>query len=1010
MRRIRNLFALAILFAFFSNFSNAQNAPSFRIEPASISGVAGDTVTVKVIARDFVKVEGLQFAIGWDSSVLKCATKLSVLFATSHRVILEGGGGFAVRDYEIFMTYFDQAAVGQTIQATEDSIFFSFKVVLKKDVSNTSICFSNKIDKEAIFYDGNGVSQNFEGFAITCGALQYRPQKLVLSHNGLVRTYSEKDTIIELEVKAYGGLRPYFYDWGKQSGVSKIRIPRPLQDTLINVKVRDAANDSIAIVIKLVKKITVTIDKIITLGILKGATQQVLVLGLGPDKALYTYDWGNLPIIHSTYDTATFTVPKNSSSYVVEVVGPQATSTTYRIDVKILPFELGQFLFYRYFVGDTALTVSVSTGNGKYPFRYLWDNGDSTSASRRTVGDQDHCSASVTITDAYGQIVSGNASRSRDTNAFVRFSNPVNKYDSNEYYFEKNPVTGVLHYQVRIYVKKQIVYSDSGFTTSNYLKWNYINNSYFDTAFVHVSYYLEHEKFPVKEQKIVFVMAPKQAAPLTVEAKNQYYCKLDSSLILNAKVSGGVPPYYYDWGTLGAGYEVDWMPVEPTQSTTYPVTVTDQSGQKQVKEFQIRIGEVSIINKVSYSKKELCANSEFTLNVDKSLKIEKIGAQYAFSYTYYDKDWKFLFQGGRSDDMSQLNFGTGLSSNVANTKIIIKVKSIGSREFCIDPNGKEFVDTITVLPSPAFAVKYERNDSVCEGSILPIYSPPQDSSNLPNVKYEWSLYDSYDHKKMYSDQPFDNYVIRSKQLFYYYNNKYYFNDHINQGARLTYTNSGCSTDRDFKQSVVIPYPKFLLKNDNQLINSNAGVLPIEVTTNLEKVQYSLSYLNQSLTGSLLEDQSFPLSGVLVNNTTTSQKLGIIVKSSLFGCEGQVDTAFIEVRKGIQDNYDFTSSDEMVMQFKSSARKVADDLGADFQYLLSPNPTSSELTFSFGAQSSSSASVGIYSISGQQIMDFPFQTQKGLNAFHCSLDRLPAGSYILLFKSTENVKTERFEKL
>ena len=101
---------------------------------------------------------------------------------------------------------------------------------------------------------------------------------------------------------------------------------------------------------------------------------------------------------------------------------------------------------------------------------------------------------------------------------------------------------------------------------------------------------------------------------------------------------------------------------------------------------------------------------------------------------------------------------------------------------------------------------------------------------------------------------------------------------------------------------------------------------------------------------------------------------------------------------------------MVTQFKSSARKVADDLGADFQYLLSPNPASSDLTFSFSAQSSSSASVGIYSISGQQIMDFTFQTQKGLNAFHCSLDRLPAGSYILLFKSAENVKTERFEKL
>lgn len=342
--------------------------------------------------------------------------------------------------------------------------------------------------------------------------------------------------------------------------------------------------------------------------------------------------------------------------------------------------------------------------------------------------------------------------------------------------------------------------------------------------------------------------------------------------------------------------------------------------------------------------------------------------------------------------------------------MIFTIKSIGSREFCVDPNGKEFVDTITILPSPAFAVTNVIVDTVCEGSILSIFTPVQDPTNLPKVKYEWLLYDTYDYTTSFMEQPLANYVVRSKYQFSNSSVFYYINDFIRQGARLTYTNSGCSTVRNLKHSVVIPRPEFLLKNDNQLINSNAGMLPIQVNTNLDKVQYSLSYMSHNLTGSLLDDHSFPLSGALVNNTTNAQKLGIIVKSSLYGCVGQVDTAFVEVRNGIEDNYDFTSSDEMVTQFKSSARKVADDLGADFQYLLSPNPASSELTFSFSAQSSSSASVGIYSISGQQIMDFTFQTQKGLNAFHCSLDRLPAGSYILLFKSAENVKTERFEKL
>ena len=46
---------------------------------------------------------------------------------------------------------------------------------------------------------------------------------------------------------------------------------------------------------------------------------------------------------------------------------------------------------------------------------------------------------------------------------------------------------------------------------------------------------------------------------------------------------------------------------------------------------------------------------------------------------------------------------------------------------------------------------------------------------------------------------------------------------------------------------------------------------------------------------------------------------------------------------------------------------------------------------------------------EQMMEIHFEAQKGVNKVRFSIEKLPAGNYILLFKNNENVKTERFVK-
>ena len=149
MIRVITLLSFATIFAFFPNYSFAQRLASFRLEPSNVTGKIGDTVTVKVFTKDFTKITGFQFSIGWDSMFFKNLSTTNSVFNTSNMKLKANGFGnyFNITENKAVVAY-NTTLLPVSILPTEDSLLFYFKLLIKKDCNEVPICFSKFIEKE----------------------------------------------------------------------------------------------------------------------------------------------------------------------------------------------------------------------------------------------------------------------------------------------------------------------------------------------------------------------------------------------------------------------------------------------------------------------------------------------------------------------------------------------------------------------------------------------------------------------------------------------------------------------------------------------------------------------------------------------------------------------------------------------------------------------------------------------------------------------------------------------
>jgi len=1013
MIRVITLLSFATIFALFPNFSFAQKIATFRLEPSNVTGKIGDTVTVKVFTKDFTNVSGFQFSIGWDSMFFKNLSTTNSVFNTSNTILKSSSFGnfLNITENNALVAYITTLSP-VSIPPSEDSLLFYIKLLIKKDCNEVPICFSKVMEKELIYEDGKGecITKSFPSY--NCSQIDFNIEKYYLKSADQNIYFFEYNKEVNATIYASGGVKPYKYFWdGVEGPESKPLLP-PQNDTIITIKVEDAKKDTVTCVFNLFNRILIKNQETIILNINDGVKEYELTLNDSYGTGEYSYNWSAFDTIYTQNNKIKFKVPDYDKEYDVNVSDSKNSKKLYHIKIVKLYFKFYNLSRYQYNIDDTIITLQPYFENGVSPFKYLWDNNDTTQISKRKVVTENKFNASVTITDAVGKTIIGSRTFYRDTIAIVNFYSNTYQYNNNYYSFYKNPKSNsTLFYKAKIWVKNKMVYSDSGNTSYNSFYINYVNDSYFDTALIYLTYRLDHKTYPIKDTTIILKLTPKPIQTLNLQTSNYYYCKFDSLLILKPKVSGGIPPYSYNWGSLGGGEGIDWMPVEPTSTTSYSLTVTDKSGQKQVSAFNIYIGVESKIFNVTYEQKTVCPFREIKINIDKSLPFENYnGKQYLVESIYYDKNWnKIESNYYHVDDRKVISYIFDQKSVSENYFTVCKIKSNESKEFCIDKNAKEFVDTLTILPSPGISLSSSAiRDTICDGSVLKVYSPPLDPNNLPNVKYKWTIRES--SKFIESDTAISNYIGHSNYVFYpNISNNYFIYNYIYQGVKLTYLSNGCTTLKENKSTLIAPNPKYNLINKSQTINNLSNVIPIDIQTNLKNVNYQISSFNDNLTGSLLEDKNFPLTGNLINNTNKTKQLSIIIKSSLFGCEGQTDTAFITVLSSLEPVYELTESDAVENHNKKGLIHKTDVFGAAFESVLSPNPTSNELNFNFKSENPLASTISIFAISGQKLMEIPFEAQKGYNNVRFSVEKLPIGNYLLFFQNDANTIIEKFVK-
>jgi hypothetical protein len=1010
MRRIRTLFSIAMIIATFSNFSNAQKAASFRIEPTDISGMEGDTVTIKVFAKDFKNVLGLQFSVGWDTTVFKKINTNQEIFSTSNVNLQDGWGNcFNIFDYALLFSFISNSLDGNTITKDQDSTLFFFKLVLRKNTSNQTVCFSQHMTMELI-YDDNNICKTLTRPFGYCNSIDFNASGFyfIYPERPTVRLFNEDNDKLLLKVIVGGGKPPYNYQWGNANNnsdtITIANLKNVENDTLIPIKVLDSDGKKIESAY-LLKKYYKTI--VVTKEFYKSDNK--ITIKIDPDFGTkpYSFNWGNGFILNS--DSFTVTNPIDKQSITLYVKDSNNKERTYYINFKLItekPLIIESIFIDKFEIDATKMNASVIAQNGHPPYLYLWNNGDINSNASYILNSSEKSKLiAVTITDSKGEKVNFSKMIFRDTIIKSKCLTSILQSSGGNIYFSKNPTSGKLIYSLKYFQNKKLLKESSGETSENFIETDYTNQSYFDVN-IELTYKLEYLNFSSADTTVSIIMKNTPLPPFKYE-KEEYiqYCKIDQ-LILKANIGGGVPPYTYDWVNIAKGQDIDSVLIKPYQSAYYVLNVTDQVGQVATKRFYVSIGKVLEINNVNLSDDNICGNKPLSIYVKRNY--TDMDAIFNLEYTYYNEKDSILSTGSKNYNYGQIGFFVKMYSNIHEYRLNLKIKSIDSEKYCAGNNPFIFEKNIKIKPTPYIINETLKIDTLCSGSYFTNYKPLPDPTNLYDVKYKWIFRDFLIDTIFDSDEPFNNYKLNDK--FNFNNNETSYPLYtIIHGASMVYPENGCSSLTVFKEDRVSTLPKFNLNKKSQVINNNQEITPLEVKSNFINTNYQLSYINNNLTGSLLDDKDFPLTGKLVNNSNHTQKLAIIVKSSLFGCEGQTDTAYIEVTKGISEHVELSSSDEFTTIYNKSHRNLVDDLGADFEYLLSPNPASNELNFSFKSNSSAESTLGIYSFSGQQMMEIPFEAQKGVNKVRFSIEKLPAGNYILLFKNNENVKTERFVK-
>jgi len=235
---------LSTLFAL-SVFAQTSNFTTFKILPSKEIALEGDTIDYQIIANNFNNVIGIQWGIQWDSSSLKLISNSTDIYKSANTK-LNGisYSSFNFINNNLLFVFVSSGSNGITL-SNNDSIIYTFRAIAKKNDANTNVCFSNNlIISELVYLDASNKEVEPSGKIIDCNQIKFDPKQLLLTANSIV-VFTQFTPSIKLSYTTKNGYPPIHSDWGIAKDQDSIIIDPPKADSVYNLKVWDASNDTI---------------------------------------------------------------------------------------------------------------------------------------------------------------------------------------------------------------------------------------------------------------------------------------------------------------------------------------------------------------------------------------------------------------------------------------------------------------------------------------------------------------------------------------------------------------------------------------------------------------------------------------------------------------------------------------------------------------------------------------------------------------------------------------------
>lgn len=471
-----------------------------------------------------------------------------------------------------------------------------------------------------------------------------------------------------LSASASGGNAPYTFNWNQGLGSGASKKVSPAQTTTYQVIATDSTgcSDTTQVTITVHPKPTTQLTANRTT-ICAGDTTMLMAMASG-GKAPYTFTWnpntlnGQNPIVNPT-QTTTYAVTVTDANGCSDTA--QITITvTQSLDVSIATNQDSICL------GESAI-LTVEVGNGVNPYTYSWNQGLSADSTQTisptqtttyivTVTDANGCAGSDTITIVVNQppmltlsasqtticegdstIISATVAGGRapytfnwDSNNSSNNSITVNPTDTVIYtaiVTDANGCSDTAQIQINVNPKPDLIVTAGRSTIC-------AGDTTLLTAMASgtgpFTYNWDHDL----GSGVSKVVNPTQTTTYTVTVTNGNGCdstafvtvtvspNLNVSIsatqdsicpgdrtTLTATISGGKAPYTYQWdqGLNGDSTQT----VNPTQTTTYSLTVTDANGCTGMADIIITVKPMPMVE-ITTDKDTVCAGDAVTLTAN----------------------------------------------------------------------------------------------------------------------------------------------------------------------------------------------------------------------------------------------------------------------------------------------------------------------------------------------------------------------------------------------------------